>query len=127
MENFLQQCPDNADAPKGFKFSSSHFLNINVFLSTLSTILLSIMITMLSTRNTMKLLIGCTNSNWSIDRSRKRLVDFYADQVRLVSFNCSNSSVEKSLVSFKFLLSAFVLYLAWNTIAMSGLALLYNS
>ena len=29
MEDFLQRCPVNADAPKGFDFGLSHFLNIN--------------------------------------------------------------------------------------------------
>ena len=29
MEDFLQRCPVNADAPKGFDFGPSLFLNIN--------------------------------------------------------------------------------------------------
>ena len=29
MEDFLQRCPVTADAPKGFDFGPSHFLNIN--------------------------------------------------------------------------------------------------
>ena len=54
MEDFLQRCPVTADAPKGFDFGPSHFLNINDLSLSIIRNTPIMMITMHSTLNTIE-------------------------------------------------------------------------
>ena len=98
----MQQFPVNADAPKGFIFGLSHFLyinnlSVNIIQNTStndkSSALYSKFVGAFDKLHKIELVFDLKSDFIdTMDWSRKRLIDFNAELVRLVSFNCPNNS-----------------------------------